>query len=61
LFQALGVEVYDPNSPDFPTPRELPSPVIDHPAFKVNTPQVLCYFVTNAFIRTLFDMEVRQR
>uniref|UniRef100_A0A915B1S9 39S ribosomal protein L37, mitochondrial n=1 Tax=Parascaris univalens TaxID=6257 RepID=A0A915B1S9_PARUN len=37
--KALGVEVYDPNSPDFPTPRELPSPVIDHPAFKVNTPQ----------------------
>ncbi|VDM33962.1 unnamed protein product [Toxocara canis] len=39
--KALGVEIHDPRSPDFPTPRVLPNPAIDHPAFKTVTTQVV--------------------
>lgn len=35
--QALGVEIHDPNDPDFPRPRELPKVELDHPAFKIPT------------------------
>ncbi|MFH4974083.1 hypothetical protein AB6A40_000792 [Gnathostoma spinigerum] len=51
--KAAGIEIFDPNDPDFPKPRVKPEVNFQHPAFKV--PSIQEHPLYNAVKCRLFD------